>query len=300
VGLYVQDEITSGRWVLTPGLRFDRFDIDTDALDRPEGVIDAASRTEQALSGSAAVLFRATANLHATLSVGRAFRTPNIIERYFFGPGSQGGLTVPNPDLENETSINIDAGVKLRFPRVHGSVTFFRNRVDNFITFVPGTFNGDSTFAGQPITRVDNVGEARVEGVEVTAEYLLPLPDSRWIAFGNFSWSDAKDLVEDEPLLVAPPKGVLGVRWSDGADRLAASLTGRFVGDRDRVPAGLEPIDGFATIDARTSVDLRHWVGRSVVLRLGVENLLNATYREPLGGSLAPGRGLVSTVHFTF
>jgi hemoglobin/transferrin/lactoferrin receptor protein len=300
LGVYAQAEVERGRWSVIPGVRYDRFDIDTDALARDEGVLEAKSDVEDAVSASLGVLFRASESVHPTINVGRAFRTPNVIERYFFGPGSQGGLSVPNPGLRNETSLNVDAGVRVRFSALHGSLTVYHNRIEHFITFVPGTFQGSPTFGGQPVTTVGNVGNARIQGVEASAEYVLRGGALQWGLFGNVSVGEGKDLETDEPLYVPPLKGVLGLRASSPSSRTSAMLTTRMVGRQNDVPEGFEVTPGFAVVDAHGALDLTRWLRADVVLRVGLENLLDNSYREGLADNLAPGRNLRTSLNLTF
>jgi hemoglobin/transferrin/lactoferrin receptor protein len=295
LGFYLQDEISVGRFEFTPGLRYDRFDIETDRLERPEGVLPAEDRTEDAISGNLGALYRLTETVNLTANFGRAFRTPNIIERFFFGPGSQGGLTVPNPDLENETSLNVDAGVKAETERFRGSVTYFRNEVDDFITFTAGTFQGDSTIGGQPVSMVDNVDEARIQGVEMEGEVVADLLGSRWQFFGNMTWNRGTNLADDEPVFVAPLKGVLGLLWTDGSGRFTAEVTSRLVAGQDRVPPGFEETEGFGVYNANVAARIP-FAGRGATLRLGVENFTDEAYREPFNANLSPGINVVSSV----
>jgi len=295
LGFYLQDEISVGRFRLVPGLRYDRFDIETDPLVRPEGDLPAEDRTEDAVSGNFGALYRVTENVHLTANFGRAFRTPNVIERFFFGPGSQGGLTVPNPDLENEKSLNVDAGIKARTERFRGSVTYFRNEVDELITFVAGTFQGDSTVGGQPVSMVDNVDEARIQGVEMEGAVASDLLGSRWQLYGNLTWNRGTNLADDEPIFVAPIKGVLGLLWSDRRERFTAEFTSRLVGDQDRVPPGFEETEGFGVFDLNLGARLPFGT-REATLRLGLENFTDKTFREPFNDNLSPGINVVSSV----
>jgi len=300
VGVYLQDEIEAGRWRVVPGIRFDRFDIDTERLERPEGDVPAEEIQEEALTGSLGVLFRATDHLKLAVNAGRGFRTPNLIERFFFGPGSQGGLTVPNPDLDDETSLNVDLGFRLRFPSLRASATYFHNRIDDFVTFRAATFEGDSTFGGQPVSQVQNVGEVRLQGVELSAEYLLATAWSRWLLFANASYTDGEDLETDEPLFVPPAKVVVGLRWSDHGERFSALVSARAVDRQDDVPAGFDEVPGFAVFDLRGSLDLAAWVDQDVVLQIGIENLTDKLYREPFNAAFSPGRSFETTLRMGF
>ncbi|HEY7530269.1 MAG TPA: TonB-dependent receptor [Gemmatimonadota bacterium] len=300
VGVYLQDEVTAGAFTLIPGVRYDRFDIETEPLARPEGGIPGEDRVEDAVSASLGALARVTEGIHATASVGRAFRTPNLIERYFFGPGSQGGLSVPNPDLENETSLNVDVGAKVQGRGVRGSLTYFRNRIHDFITFVPATFEGDSTFGGQPITTVDNVGDVRIHGVEGELEVSGSVGAWRWNAFGVATWSHGRVLGGGDPVFVPPPKLVAGLRWSEPGAGVALGLVSRFVDRQERVPEGFTSTPGFGVLDVHGTLDLTSLVGTAAILRAGVENVTDKAYSEPLNANLSPGRSLVLSVEYAF
>lgn len=296
LGVFVQDEITLDRWTLLPGVRYDRFEIDTEPLAREEGVLPAESRSEDAVSASLGALYRVSDTWSIAASAGRAFRTPNLIERYFFGPSSQGGLTVPNPDLDNETSLNVDLGLKLHARRLRGSITGFRNEVDDYITFVPGELDGQPTLGGQPITTVDNIGEARVQGIEAEAEYAIGTHRNgahRWRIFGNATYTRAENLTGDEPLFVAPFKAVGGVHWSATDLPVGASFTARWVDAQDRVPEGFTPTESFTVADLGVVVGLDRWIGYDLDLRTTVRNLTDETYTEPYGAVLEPGRSYV-------
>ncbi len=299
-GVYVQDEIRTGRLTLLPGARYDRFDIETEPLERPEGELPAEDRTEDAVSASLGALYALGEHLHLTASVGRAFRTPNLIERYFFGPGSQGGLSVPNPDLDNETSLNVDVGFKVQTPTLAASLTYFNNRIDDFITFVPATFMGDSTFGGSPVTTVDNVGDARIRGVEAAAEARAARWGSVWSAFGAFTVNRGDNLSEDAPLFVPPAKLVLGTTWQDAAGRFSGGATTRLVAEQDRVPEGFSRTAGFGIVDLHGSVDLAPLAGTPLTVRARLVNLTDKVYVEPFAGSLEPGRSLILSLEYAF
>lgn len=299
-GVYAQDEIRAGGLVLIPGVRYDRFDIEIEPLERAEGDVPAESRTEDAVSASLGALYEVHESVHLTAGVGRAFRTPNLIERYFFGPGSQGGLSVPNPELDNETGLNLDVGVKLRTSWLAASATYFHNRIDEYITFVPATFMGDSTFGGSPVTTVDNVGDARIQGVEAAVEARAARWGSTWSAFGSFAVNRGRNLSEDAPLFVPPTKLVVGTEWRDAAGRFAAGATARIVAEQDRVPEGILRTAGFGVVDLHGSLDLAPLAGHPLTLRARLENLTDKVYSEPYGGSLEPGRNLIVALDYAF
>jgi outer membrane receptor for ferrienterochelin and colicin len=61
-------------------------------------------------------------------------RSRHLFERFFTGSGSVGGLVVGNPNLEPESGVNFDTGVKFRNSKFADSVTYFNNTYRNFLT----------------------------------------------------------------------------------------------------------------------------------------------------------------------
>ena len=209
-------------------------------------------------------------------------------------------LSVPNPGLENETSVNVDFGFKARAVGLGVEATYFHNRIDDFITFVPGTFMGESEFGGQPVTTVGNVGEARIRGLEAEIEHRGAFLGGMRTVFAALSWNDGDDRGEDEPLFVPPLKLALGLGWTEGSGRVSGLVTGRFVDGQSEVPEGFDPTSGFAVFDLHAAADISALTGRPLVLRAGVENLLDRAYEEPYGAALAPGRNLVLSLEAGF
>jgi iron complex outermembrane recepter protein len=92
-------------------------------------------------------------------NIGRYARIPNLQE--LFGDS---GFLRGNPELETETAVNRDLGVRARLPR-YGIVsnvaleyTWFDNEIDDLIVFVQQS---------QTIVRPENVGAASLRGHEV-------------------------------------------------------------------------------------------------------------------------------------
>ncbi len=102
---------------------------------RPEEGLPAREFTD--VSGSLGLLLRpAAANEQVTIafSVARAARNPALEELYFFGPHiGNFAFEIGNSALESEKALGFDASVRWRARLVHGEVTYFRNRIDDYI-----------------------------------------------------------------------------------------------------------------------------------------------------------------------
>ena len=122
LGLFAQDEISlAPRWALTAGLRYDWINSSTDGA-AGHIITTSMSQNDSALSGSLGLLFRASDELNLYANLGRAFRAPTLLERYFYGPHDGAKNDVGDPNLSPETSWNVDVGLKLRTSRNGGQV----------------------------------------------------------------------------------------------------------------------------------------------------------------------------------
>ncbi len=126
---YLQDDITLGAHHILIAARV----TDHDGFDTN-------------LSWNFAYGYRLSTATRLTASAGTGFRAPDSTDRFGFGG---------NPDLDEETSLNLELGVKHTFNRYHSlSVNVFDNRIDDLIEFNNATFI------------VENIGEARIYGIE--------------------------------------------------------------------------------------------------------------------------------------
>jgi len=101
----------------------------------PEGGLPNRDFTDG--SGSIGLLLRpAAANdkLTFAVSVARAARNPALEELYFFGPHPGNfAFEIGNPDLDSEKALGFDASVRWRNRRFTGELTYFYNKIDNYI-----------------------------------------------------------------------------------------------------------------------------------------------------------------------
>jgi vitamin B12 transporter len=130
-------------------------------------------------------------------SAGSGFRAPTINDLFF--------PDFSNPALNPERSLSWDVGVgqKLWQDRIRFDATYFHTDLMDLIQFVPlDVF---------PFATVDNVGRARAQGLEVTAEAEL------WynvIASASYTFTDSKDLTTGNPLPRIPKHSWnVGVTW---------------------------------------------------------------------------------------
>jgi outer membrane receptor protein involved in Fe transport len=199
-------------------------------------------------------------------------------------------VEVPSPDLAPETSLTFELGYKTRLGPVAAAVALFATRLDDAIERVPSTYRGSSVLDGDPVYRKENVGEARLRGVEAEAEVALPLRSALAAAV---AYAHGDNVGAGEPMRrippvfgrvawrVAPAPGAFAEvewLWAGKQDRLAS-------GDRadHRIPPRGTP--GWSVVNLRAA-----WDAGPVRARAGVENLFDEAYRTHGSGIGGMGR----------
>ncbi|MBA2669069.1 MAG: TonB-dependent receptor, partial [Gemmatimonadetes bacterium] len=250
---------------------------------------------------------------HGGLSVrgsgGRAFVTPDAFNVAGYaeraaGPGTV-TITRGNPDLRPESSVSWDAGIGFLRPAsgMDFDLTYFRTDVRDRITVLTSTTGGGQITPSRDTIRTTstyiNVDEAEIRGLEASLAYDLgALAGWRHSLrlFTNasriFRAEQMAGGVRSPILNVADLNVNAGVEFDD-LERLAARLTGRYVGERqdtdfsDWMNPGTVTFPSFLVLDA--AADVR--VGNRYTLGARVENITDENYYEVRGYPL-PGRAL--------
>ena len=214
-------------------------------------------------------------------SVGRAFRSPNLIERFFDGPTPEGaGYQVRNPDLAAETSLNVDLGVRYVTDRVSLEAFAFRNEITDGVRIQPLGREIQGLSAFQNV----NVDKLLYRGIELGGDVAVV---GGLRAGAGYTWLDAKDaLNEENPVGESFSSKVTGtVAYRDPADRFWAAWEVRHNGDRKDVQLGDNPLGdilpAFTVQDLRGGVTVFRTDGGQVHrLTVALTNLTNELYAE--------------------
>ncbi len=220
LAFFAQDEFTVNRFVkLVGGFRVDRYSSraqDTPSYDIfnviPPGTggvtgLQSLNHANTAVTGTGGIVFNPVQSVSLVARLGRSYREPNIFDRYNAGAShsispTTSSVTIPNPNLKAETGINLDAGVKVRFARFAGSVTYFNNTYDNFIGNFGAPLPGVAPIpnpipGGRPLTVLQrqNLNRVRMQGMEAEFEAPFRLPEGFKNSFvtlsGNLSTTRA-------------------------------------------------------------------------------------------------------------
>jgi len=288
--LYLFEQADIGRWKAMFGARLDGRTLSTGG-NAAIGV-PAQERSFNALTGSAGVLYRLTEPVALVMNVARGFRAPSAPD--LFANGFHEGTRAferGNPDLDVETSLNIDAGMRISANNLAGEVTAFVNRVNDYIYLRPF---GTSASAFDSLQVVQ--GNARLEGLEGRLawrahEFLTLQMSGDYVRGHNVS--------ADVPLTFVPaPRLIYGARMHHSSmgsgtvnPYLSASVETNFrqtrTDPRDFAPPGY------------SVTSLGAGVGRMMprgvlTVDLSVKNLFDTQYRSFMSRykeyALAPGR----------
>ena len=222
LGVFLQAELElwDGRLRLIPGVRYDSYELDADEndtvyIDGNPGTDDPADVDDDALSPKLGAVLSLTDEISLFAQYAHGFRAPPMSAVNNGFTNQAGGYrTLPNPDLQAETSDNIELGLRGIFARGSFSIAAFENRYDDFIETVFLGFNPSNFLVEfQP----QNINEVEISGVELAAD--LRFADAwRWRV--AYSAVDGDNITADQPLeSIAPARLVSGLRYARPGSR---------------------------------------------------------------------------------
>lgn len=222
--LYVQDEIVSGPFSVTPGVRFDSFRI---KADQTGFGAQAVSLSGNATSPKLGVLYRANDAWSMFGNYAAGFRAPNAgqVNAFFENPVSN-YKTVPNGNLKPEKSQNFELGVRGRMDMLSIEAAAFTGRYKDFIEDLRQV--GGTGAPGNPLVfQSVNIGRVKLNGFEVKG-------DVRWghVAGGQLSTPFAygqtrgRDTATGKPVnTVDPSRLTAGLRYDTNAFMVRLDMT---------------------------------------------------------------------------
>ncbi len=275
------------------GARIDGRSLNATA-DPVLGMVADDSRSYLAVTGSLGAVWHPIDEMAVTANVGRAWRAPNYFELYANGPRiGDARYEIGRSDLNPETSLNFDGGIRLDFPAVRISFNAFQNRITDYIYIER---SGDS-LESLPVYR-HHQADAVLTGGEgqVTVEPIDLLSVS-----ARYDMVRGDNQQTDQPLPLMPPqRGAISVElhstelgWADRA-WLSVELEGV---DKQTNPAPSDQVTaGYGLVNLGAGMQAK-FLGHDVRIDARVTNLADHAYRDFLsrykGFALDPGRNIV-------
>lgn len=280
---FVNAEIRTGRWIWTPGLRFEdvdmrRLDYSTADPDREQGPTRVRENSVSMSIPGIGALYRVNSDWRLLAGVHKGFNPP--------APGSSASA---------ESSVNIEAGTRYDNGALRFEGIYFVNDYDNLV----GTVT-DSTGGGGTIGDQYDGGEVTVSGLELSAGYQWQVGSFSVPASVEYTWTTEAefkssfdsnydpwgDVAVGDELPYIPEhqlRATAGIESEQWRISLASSYLGRV-----RTKAGQGAFEPSESVDARVVWDmLASWrFTQQLSAYVKVDNLLDETYvaaRRPSG-----------------
>ena len=300
VSYFVDTEIRAGRWIFTPGARFE--DIDMQRLDFATDDPTRANGPTRIRSNSASVFIPGMGALYA---LNDDWRILGGVHKGFNPPG-------PGSTASEESSTNFEFGTRFDNELLSFEALYFLNDYDNLV----GTVTASTGGGGQIGDQFDG-GEVIVQGIELSADFAMtdlfagidaPLSlQYTWTAEAEFQNAFDSDFdpwgkVEVGDELPYIPEHQLRATAALEAERWGINLAANYVG-KMRTVAGQGPFSPQEIIDSHVVWDfIARWrFSESLSSYIKIDNLFDETYiaaRRPAG--LRPGLERTAYLGLTF
>ncbi|WP_318470095.1 TonB-dependent receptor domain-containing protein [Photobacterium leiognathi] len=212
-------------------------------------------------------------NIQLRGSYGTAFKAPNLYQLYVKSAWSTG-----NPNLNPETSKNIDVSLHADYDIGSFAVTAYQMRIDDLITYIGG------------MPSYENVeGESKIKGIEVEADF-----DTGFLSHQlNFDFKDPRNSKGER----LDRREKFSFKWVGTASfgDLDSALTYQYHGKRPDQYGPTGDLPAYDTWD----LALTYWLQPKLALKGRVANLLDEQY-ETAGGYEMPGRTYYTSINYQF
>jgi outer membrane receptor protein involved in Fe transport len=279
-GVYASLDVDlAPRLSLGAGLRGDHV-----TTENTGGFFGDRATAHDAASGFLSLTAGSFHGFSVTAQLARGFRDPTLSDRYYRGPTGRGFIT-GNPDLDPETSRQLDLALRYAGGRLRVAAFYYRYAIDDLI----------ERFETDPdVFLFRNRGRARIEGFELEAQADLGAGFSLELAAQT---SEGRALDDDSYLDGIPPV-TLSAQLRRQFDRASVQLRVAITRDDDRPGPTEREVSGTTTIDLTGSYRLARWLELRAIAR----NLLDEEYlaSESTRAVPAPGRSfaLVAALDF--
>lgn len=263
---------------LVGGLRLDFL------KSRAETGGEILSTSQETLTGFLAASYQLINQVSLFANFSRAYRAPDLNERFYTGITGR-GFIIANPELKNESSQNIDAGIKITGRRLYFGFYGFNYRIDNLV---------ERYLIGTDLYTYGNVEQGRIRGLELEWECF---PISRLSVFGNGFLYDGKSLATAGPLNDIPPRRlILGSRAWFG--RFSLEINAYFQASQEKPGPSEIAIPGYSLLNLKAAYNLNRYFR----LYFRVNNLLDKEYlaRPDPNSRPEPGRNFLFGLSFAY
>jgi len=308
----------SNKWKINPvftfsqGLRFNYVTLNAAYSDTMVKIMNIPfdpeiSQRNTALNGYLGLVMTPGHDWNISFVGSTGFRAPNIDDLTKLNVVEANTIVMPNDELGPETSYNFELTVAKTFGgKVRLEGTGFYNWLRNAQVIEPMQYNGkDSiTFDGTTYQTLapENTGKAYVYGIQGS---LLAQVTKSFSILSNLTYTYGYDETADEPLDHIPPfYGMTSFRLEvkkfksdfyvmyNGWKRISQYSSS---GEDNQQYATAWGMPSWYTLNLKLS----YQVVRQLNIELGMENILDESYRKFASGISAPGRNIIVALRAT-
>jgi hemoglobin/transferrin/lactoferrin receptor protein len=279
-GLYLQAEAPAGNaLLLAAGARVDRV-----STRNTGGYFGDRAEDNAALSGFGSVTVGPFSGFSFTAQAARGFRDPTLSDRYFRGPTGRGFIT-GNPDLEPESSTQLDGAARYVAERWRVAVYGFHYRVRDLVE----RYQTQTDFFF-----FRNRGQARLHGLEAELQATLPYR----LGLELTAHSISGEALDDHASLDGIPVPTVTARLRREFDRGYGWVRTGLYGTLDEPGPTEEERPGYGLLDAGVGIH----IGEHVELDLLGRNLLDKAFlvSPDARATLAAGRTAIASATLRF
>jgi hemoglobin/transferrin/lactoferrin receptor protein len=278
------------RFSLTAGGRASRVWVNLPVADR--GV--ATDLRFNDFTYAFGALYALNDHVNLVSNLGRGFRAPNVFDLGTLGARPNNRFNIPNPALDPEKVVSLDAGVKLRAARFNGELIGYVSRFRDKLSVV-------ETGVTRPDRRVEvqtrNIARQTIRGIEASGHFVatdaLSLNATLTWTRGNEQVPGTAEVPADR---IPPLNGRLGALWQI-RDNLSLEGYAYYatrqdrLSPRDRIDPRVNPngTAGYAT----SNVALNWRINDHHALSVRAENLSDQAHRQHGSGIDEAGRNLI-------
>ncbi len=283
------------------------------------------SRNYFNVSGSFGAAYKLTEQLTATGNISRGFRTPSFFNLYVYGEhGGVFAFQIGNPNLKNETSLDLSTSLRFKNETINANATLFRNIINNYI-FLYNAPDHPLAPANANFIFAHDQADALITGLELSVDASV----FNWL-FLSGSYSMIKSEFtsgpwkEGELPLMPPNRLILGAKiLLPGVGIVKApyvSINSKFVASKKAagiyepfgqfddgigpdIPFGVCSTGKYNLFDLGFGFNLSVF-NQPISFDFAITNLFNKAYRDFLdtykGYTLSPGRSINMKINFSF
>lgn len=301
-GIFINDVIELGKLTVTPGLRFDYYDMDP-KNSTDEDATQFQAIDEHQLSPSLGAVYKFNPRLSAYGQFAQGFKVPPYDLAYIDHNNVMAGYkVVPTDHLDPETSDSFEIGLRGHIGNFAFTSAIFHNKYDDFIsTSLIGTEEG--MFGPVQVFQYENIESVTIEGAELGVTYYI---GDNWSLYGNASYMDGEnDDTGNYIANISPFSGIAGIAYDDENWGIDSIL--RWANSMNKVNEGSHKTAGFGALD----VIAYYNVGEKLKVNMRVGNLFDKEYVQhyKLSGAeegielnkfTETGRNLSVSINYTF